>query len=339
MSTLGVIECVETIWRKGRGETVRAFCVAAKVNPRGNSRRLARALVDFGADHAFATAAAKVQEHYGVKVSVNRVRQGCVQAACRMPPPLAVGTLPAGGPEWIVTETDGTMLPMVDTSQAPAGADRRKHRRTHWQEARLSAARAQGSATARYGYSRSDTTDAGVAWARTTAQAGWGTASRLHAVGDGAAWIVEQARAQFGPRGTYLLDLYHVCDYLATAAPDPNQSRTYVQAHKQALQANRSSEVLAELPSRLEPHDLPDEDAPVRRAHRYLANRPEQLDYAFALAHDLPVGSGLIEGGHRHVLQARLKRSGAWWSPPTADAIAKLRILRANGQWLSLWRN
>jgi len=42
------------------------------VSPRGESPRLARALVDFGADHAFAPAAAKVQEHYGVEVPVSR---------------------------------------------------------------------------------------------------------------------------------------------------------------------------------------------------------------------------------------------------------------------------
>ncbi len=52
---------------------------------------------------------------------------------------------------------------------------------------------------------------------------------------------------------------------------------------------------------------------------------------------ELPIGSGLIESGHRHVLQARLKKAGAAWLVENADEIANLRVLRANGDWLSLW--
>ncbi len=329
----------ETLWRDRRRRTQRPFGQAAAMSPRGQSRRLSRALVDFGIDESFAAAAAKVQEHYGVTVAAQRVRRVCLQVARQVPAAAAVGALPAHGPGWIVTETDGTMLPTVRTSEAPAGSDRRKHRKCQWQEVRLSAARAQGSATAHYGYSRGDPVQAGSVWSQTTARAGWALDSHIHAVGDGATWIVEQARIQFGARGHYLVDLYHVCDYLAAAAPDPLHGRHYVQTHREALRANRSAEVLTELAGRLEPVATPDDQAPVRRAHRYLSNRPDQLDYAGALARDLPVGSGLIEGGHRHVLQARFKRSGGWWLSDNLDALATLRVHRANGLWLSLWQN
>jgi len=306
---------------------------------RGQSRRLARALVDFGVDVSFAAAATKVQEHYGVTVAPQRVRRVCLQTARRLPPPPTVGALPAQGPAHIVTEIDGTLLPMVDTSQAPAGSDRRRHRRCAYQEVRLSAARAHGRATTAYGYSRSDPAAAGLEWARTTQRAGWALNSRIHALGDGAPWIVEQARIYFANCGSYLVDLYHVCDYLAAAAPTPDQSRSYVQTHRQALLENRGDTVLAELAGRLEPAPTADAQAPVRCAHRYLTNRLDQLDYAAAVREHLPVGSGLIEGGHRHVLQARFKLSGCWWLPSTIDDLAALRILRANGLWESVWRN
>jgi hypothetical protein len=39
-----------------------------------------------------------------------------------------------------VAKTDGTMLPIVDTSAAPPGADRCKRRRVRWQAARVLAA-------------------------------------------------------------------------------------------------------------------------------------------------------------------------------------------------------
>jgi hypothetical protein len=76
----------------------------------------------------------------------------------------------------------------------------------------------------------------------------------------------------------------------------------------------------------------------VRTAHRYLTNRTECLDYPRALGLGLPIGSGMIESGHRHVLQARLKKAGAAWLAENADHIANLRVLRANRQLgLSLW--
>jgi hypothetical protein len=48
-------------------------------------------------------------------------------------------------------------------------------------------------------------------------------------------------------------------------------------------------------------------------------------------------GSGMIESGHRHVLQARLKKAGTAWLRDNADRIAHLRVLRAKQQWDSFW--
>ena len=51
----------------------------------------------------------------------------------------------------------------------------------------------------------------------------------------------------------------------------------------------------------------------------------------------LPIGSGLIEAGHKHVLEARLKISGAAWLPSDAETVAQLRVLRSNDRWSELW--
>ena len=166
LTTLGLVELREQVWRQGRGKTWRALSRALRVSPRGESPRLARALVDFGADHAFAPAAAKVQEHYGVEVPVSRVSRVCYRTAAKIAAPNAGGGLPAQGPDWIVAQTDGTMIPMVTTSGAPPGADRRKHRKICWQEMRLAAARPLGSATTTYACSRGDVVAAGTAWAQ-----------------------------------------------------------------------------------------------------------------------------------------------------------------------------
>ena len=51
----------------------------------------------------------------------------------------------------------------------------------------------------------------------------------------------------------------------------------------------------------------------------------------------LPLGSGAVEGGHRHVIQARLKLPGAWWKEETLNPMLALRTLRSNAQWEAFW--
>ena len=199
MTTLGTIALAEQLWRCGP-HTQRPFCTAAHVRARGSSRRLQRALTDFGADEAFAAAASKVQEHYGVRVPVSRMHAVTLHhahlLAAQTPEP--VRTLPARGAERVVAEADGTMVPVVDTAAAPPGTDRRKHRQVRYQEARLVAACAQGSATTHYGATLHDVADTGRRWGQAVKAAGWGLNTQIHALGDGAPWIAEQARVQFG---------------------------------------------------------------------------------------------------------------------------------------------
>jgi hypothetical protein len=105
------------------------------------------------------------------------------------------------------------------------------------------------------------------------------------------------------------------------------------------LKAGRLEEVLDALRVRLEPPEAPESEAPARAALRYLENRRDQLDYPATIREGLPVGSGLIESTHRHLLQSRLKIDGAWWTPTHAHNMAQLRVTRANGLWEHYWRN
>ena len=107
---------------------------------------------------------------------------------------------------------------------------------------------------------------------------------------------------------------------------------------QERLKSNRVEKVLAELACHLEEEDGEGE-APVRGCWRYLSNRLGNLDYQGALEAGLPIGSGEVESGNRSVIQARLKRSGAWWKEENAEAMLALRTLRASGQWESYWED
>jgi hypothetical protein len=92
----------------------------------------------------------------------------------------------------------------------------------------------------------------------------------------------------------------------------PPGSAARVETHPAKTAQKRSRrQVIATLGEHREPAEVAEENAPVRAAHRYLSNRADTLDYGAALQAGLPIGSGLIESGHKHVLQARLKLPGA----------------------------
>jgi hypothetical protein len=300
---------------------------------------LQRKLVDFGADVTFDAAVLKIHEHYGITISAGRVRQVCLDHAKRMASKEIVPctTLRPDGPECLIAEADGTMLPLVDTSSAPPGSDRRKHRKVSWAEAKVVAVQVNGQVTARYDATLTgDVAEVSARWSRAAGALGWGTKTHIHVVGDGAPWLARQALASFGSSTSYLVDLYHVCDYLTAVWPGEKE---VVARHREALKANRTSEVLAAIEGRLEPPEVADEEAPARRALRYLSNRLDQLDYAGALSAGLPIGSGLIESTHRHLLQCRLKRAGAWWTTTNGHAMTQLRVCRANKEWEAYWKN
>jgi hypothetical protein len=316
---------------------LRPFQQQACIGARGCSRRLQRLACDFALEESFGTAVQRLREHHGVELSASSLRRISLGHAARMARQQLqrspVRTLPARGANTIVAEADGSMLPQVGFREGEG--DRRKRRQILWQEARLLAAQANGSTRSVYAVSFGGVTEAGEQWAHAARQAGWATNSRLHVLGDGAEWIENQSDIQFGRQGRYLVDFFHVCEYLAAAAPLDQPD--WLPRQKQRLRDNQAQALIEELAPRLEPAAVADEQAPVRTAHRYLNNRRHALDYRSALEANLPIGSGLIESGHRHIFQRRLKIPGAAWLRSSAEAIAHARALRANGLWHSYW--
>ena len=325
---------------------MRPFSLRAGVGSRSYSRPLQRALTDFGADEPFAEVVKKMREHYGVEVSISAVREITESHGERMreqQEDQLIGQLgPEAGWERMITEADGSLVPIVrnDAAIGSPSADRRKRKELIWREARLCLAHEPGQLTARYAATLGDVEATGARWLGCVARAGAGTRTQIHCIGDGAAWIALQAKRSLGPQASYLVDFYHVSQYLSGAAASiaPTGTAAWRQQQQARLKENDPEAVLAELRAHLEPAPTPDAEAPVRACHRYLTNQREHLDYRSALAQNLPIGSGEVESGHRYVIQARLKRAGAWWKEENAEKMLALRINRANGEWASYWQ-
>jgi len=319
-----LVSLEERIWRDPAESYLRPFAAVAKVRARGKSRRLQRVLCDFGVElntsavraatlgHA-ARAAGQLEAHYAQSFRV----------------------LPRSGPSHVIAETDGSMICTV----AP-GRRRQAPRPREWKEMRLSAARAHGSVESSYAAGFHSVEETGRRWGHCARDAGWALESRIHVVADGAEWIRLQSREVFGEQAEVLVDFYHVSEYLAAAAPicRPKAPRAWLHTQQKRLRRGAAALVFEALEPFREPASVAEEEAPVRAAWRYLDKRRACLDYPAALARELPIGSGLIESGHKHVLHARLKRPGSAWLPAHADALAQLRVLRANRQWDDFWQ-
>jgi hypothetical protein len=324
----------EQILRLGRrGAAWRPFCQASGIGHRGYSRALQRALTDFGAEESFARAASRVKEHYGIEVPSSAVRRISYAHGKVMMETGEKKKSPVAGQ--ITTQMDGSMIPIV---QAGAGADRRKQKTLVWREVRLCCARADGQAQPIYGATLGSVENASWLWGQTAQRAGLSKRTYVHGVGDGAPWIVERFGENFGRQGKYLLDFYHVSEYLAGAAPvvaGEKKARAWLRRQQGRLLNNQWAKVLRSMRDHQEPKDQ--EQAPVRAACRYLEERTEYLDYLSAGKKGLDIGSGEIESGHRHVIQQRLKLAGSWWKETNAQRMLNLRTARANNYWNSYW--
>ncbi len=128
---------------------------------------LQRVITDFGADVPFGQIPKKLLEHHGVSVPVSSA-QGITQSHAQsildtqsldteIPIGAAVATL--------ITQMDGSMVPIVDTTpdeNDPEQVDRRKTRKIGWKEARLGFARSPEQPLPIFGSTFGSVDDAGA---------------------------------------------------------------------------------------------------------------------------------------------------------------------------------
>ncbi len=317
------------------------------MSSRGCSRPLERVVTDFGADVAYAKVMDKLVEHYGIVLAestIRRVTQSHAQIIYERGQGRPLGLpKPVADEQTFIVQMDGTMVPTVQSD--PKQADKRRGKAVQWQEAKVGLAHVQGSKeTTCAATLLGDVHTAGKQLRACAKRAGFGKGHRVHGVGDGAPWIASQIKEHFAAQSSYLLDFFHVCDYLSAAALaiecEAAQQQQWLQRQKERLKTKGSQglgALLNELQAHLECADTPDEQAPVRRAYRYLNQRQDQLDYESAIQQNLPIGSGEIESAHRYIVQKRLKLPGSWWTPQNAEHMLALRVSRHNREWQSYW--
>ena len=142
---------------------------------------------------------------------------------------------------------------------------------------------------------------------------------------------------------TIICDFVHVLEYLWNAAgcfyPEGHpaaQAWVYQQATR--VLEGHATKVAGTIRRKATTAKLgPAARKPADDAAAYLTNKAPYLDYPTALANGWPIATGIIEGACRHLVKDRFDITGARWGLAGAEAILKLRALKANGDFDTYW--
>jgi hypothetical protein len=249
-------------------------------------------------------------------------------------------------------EFDGGMTPVAtlehietkpgqEPERTPIRGLPKRQRVCRWEETKLGLVQVPGEVTRLY--SVRPTNELDEAFDDLFALAcfkGWGPTTEVRGIADGARHIRPRMADAFnGSHFRFILDRPHAKEHLSdaaelmqTAGAIESKEAPAAEAIKR-IEAGRTAEVVAELRAAFE-RTGQDE---LRKEANYFERNQDAMDYGTYRERGWSTASSEAESGHRHVVQVRLKISGAWWHPDNVANILALRMLKANDWWDEYW--
>ncbi|MGH8701620.1 MAG: ISKra4 family transposase [Burkholderiales bacterium] len=155
--------------------------------------------------------------------------------------------------------------------------------------------------------------------------------------------LLHQRSTRLGVALTIVLDIVHVAQYLWAAAlafhaEGSAERELWVATRLAEILRGRASVVAAAMRRSATRRGLMRaQRKAVDKCAGYLLRHKAYLHYDVYLAAGLPVATGVIEGACRHVVKDRMDITGARWSLAGAEAVLRLRALRASGDFDEYW--
>jgi len=156
--------------------------------------------------------------------------------------------------------------------------------------------------------------------------------------------IIEAMAEKHGPV-RIVVDLIHVLEYLWRAAhalcgDATKEAEAWVQERLLSLlQGQPANKIATAMRRSARATKLSDSAlAAVCSAADYLRNYGRYMRYDEALEQGLPIATGVIEGACRYLVKDRMDRGGARWTLDGAEAVLRLRALRASGDFDAYWQ-
>ena len=155
--------------------------------------------------------------------------------------------------------------------------------------------------------------------------------------------LVEEAAAARGVDVTVILDIIHVVEYVWKAAhafhpAGSPELACWAWTRVGRILEGRARTVAASMRGAATVAGLsPDARKPVDTCADYLRKYAPYLHYDRYLAAGYPIATGVIEGACRYLVRDRMELTGARWRLAGAEAVLKLRALRASGDFDAYW--
>lgn len=303
-------------------------------------------VVEQGATTSFAEAAGTVERLSGLAVSPETVRQHTEAVGARLEGAQQRAMAEVGrtrepaapvdaAPGTLVVETDGVMVRYRDG----------------WHEVKLGLVGGQLGdelAVPSYVAARASAEQFGprllaeaarrgalevVAWEGPVTGRGLAVLRRVVVLGDGAPWIWNLAAEHFGER-IEIVDYYHATEHvwaLARAFYGDGTATAKRWAKRQCHRLlQRGAGALLRALGAIK-KCRPEAAEALRRERAYFRTHAPRMDYPTFRQQGLPIGSGAVESEAKRLVQQRMKRPGARWSEPGAQAVLNVRSHQLSG--------
>ena len=155
--------------------------------------------------------------------------------------------------------------------------------------------------------------------------------------------LVEAGAAACGVDVTVILDIIHVVEYVWKAAhvfhPEGSpELACWAWTRVRDILEGKARRVASSMRRAATVAGLsPDARKPVDTCADYLLKYAPYLHYDRYLAAGYPIATGVVEGACRHLVRDRMELTGARWRLVGAEAVLKLRALRASGDFDAYW--
>jgi hypothetical protein len=182
----------------------------------------------------------------------------------------------------------------------------------------------------------------GASWNRLSRRVGLHACDDLSVIADGAKWIWDQAGKRLSRRAEWCVDIYHVSQHLHECGKallgEGSTARAWAQAHLNHLLEYAGVGLIQRLQRQRQGTMNVTHQKALDRLLGYLNDNRDSLWYPQRLTRGLAIGSGLIEGGCKNIIGARLKINSARWRVKRAERMGALRCLEYSGQTNAYWR-
>jgi hypothetical protein len=167
------------------------------------------------------------------------------------------------------------------------------------------------------------------------------TASDVTVLADGAEWIWNTGAEVF-PQAAGVLDAFHAIEHVADAVkavwgPDTPATTDRIASGRLALLGEGKVGIDRWIADRFAELHAPASGEPLLDLAAYLAKHPTRLGYATRLADGRSIGSGLVEGSIKQLVNRRLKKTGARWKVAHVGPLVELVALIDTPDWNALW--